>query len=212
VEWLLTPATAAALFVLFAASETALHRGIPAGATRRLTHVVGAGAAATFPLYLQLRDVLLLAGLFTAFLTYTWIRGSLNSIHAVERPSVGALLFPLGLGIAALVACGHPCAFAFGALVLAFADPAAATVGSWVTSPGWRAIGGKKSVSGSLSFFMVSAALATILVAASGGWDPLKVLAVAAILTMIEGCLGYGLDNLLLPLAAAVLGQAVLSL
>lgn len=128
-EWFLTLATAAALLALFALTENAWHRGFPPDVTRRLAHVVGAGAAATFPIYLQLRNVLVLAAGFTAFLTYTWLRGSLVSIHGVTRPSAGAALFPAGLGLAALAAWDHPAAFAFAALVLAFADPAAALVG-----------------------------------------------------------------------------------
>lgn len=211
-EWLLTLATAAALFVIFALSEAAIHHGIPAEATRRLAHAVGAGTSAVFPLYLQLRDMLLLASSFTVFLTYTWVRGSLRSIHGVARPSIGALLFPIGLGAVALVVWGHPRAFAFAALVLAFADPAAATVGNRVPSSEWRVIGGKKSVSGSLSFFIVSAALATIFAVASSDPHPLKAVAVATILTLVEGSLGYGLDNLALPWTAAILGETMLGL
>ena len=211
-EWLLTLATATALFVLFCTSEAALHRGVRAEVTRRLAHVVGAGTVATFPLYLQLRDVLLLAAGFTLFLTYTWIRGSLRSIHAVVRPSIGAPLLPIGLWFAALAAWGHPGAFAFAALVLACADPAAATVGNLVTSPGWRVIGGKKSLSGSLIVFIVSVALATMFRLASGDMLSLKVFAAAGILTLIEGSLGYGLDNVLLPLTAAILGETLLGL
>ncbi len=211
-EWLLTAATAAALVALFVASEMAAHRGIPAEITRRLAHVMGAGTAAAFPLYLRLRDVLVLAAVFSVFLTYTWIQGYLSSIHAVARPSIGAPLFPIGLGVAAFAVWGHVGAFALAALVLAFADPAAATVGNRVSSPGWRVIGGEKSLSGSLTLFIVSVVLATIFSVASSDQRPLNILAAGAILTVVEGSLGYGLDNLLLPLAAAVAGEALLSL
>lgn len=211
-EWLLTLATAAAVFVLFAVSESFAHRGVSAESTRQFEHVVGAGTAATFPLYLQLRDVLLLAWVFTLFLSYTWLRGSLRSIHGVARPSLGALLFPIGLALAALAAWGHPGAFAFAALVLALADPAAARVGTRVTGIEWRVTGGKKSVSGSLAFFLVSVVLVAIFGVASGELRPLTAIAVAATLTMIEGSLGYGLDNVPLPLGAALLGETLLGL
>ena len=210
-EWFLTLATAAGFLALFAASEATFHRGIPADTTRRLTHVAGAGAAATFPLYLQLRDVLLLACAFTTFLAYTCIRESLNSIHGVTRPSAGALFFPIGLGCAALVAWGHPMAFAFGALVLALADPAAGAMGGRVTSLSWRVPGGTKSLCGSLALFVVVAGLGAIFGIAVGDLRPVKLAAAAAVLSVIEGSLGYGLDNLLLPLAASVLGQTLLS-
>lgn len=77
-ELLLTLGTAAGLFILFAVLEAALNRGMPAESTRRLAHVVGAGAAATFPFYLQLRDVLLVAAVFTVFLASTQFQGDLR--------------------------------------------------------------------------------------------------------------------------------------
>jgi dolichol kinase len=193
-------------------SELLVHAGVSAETTRRVAHLVGAGTAATFPLYLQLRDVLVLAGTCTLFLTYTWMRGSLRSIHAVLRPSIGAPLFPLGLGLAALAAWGRPAAIAFAALVLAIADPAAAVAGKRSASTGWRVIGGRKSLSGSLMVFLVSGALATTFSVAAQEPHLLGVLAVATLLTIIEGSLGYGLDNLALPLAAALLGETLLGL
>lgn len=211
-EWLLTLATAAGLFVLFVGSELVVDRGISAESTRQIAHAVGAGAAATFPLYLHLRDVLFLAWAFTVVLTYTWIRGSLRSIHAIDRPSIGAMLFPVGLGVAALAAWGHPGAVAFAALVLALADPGASIAGNRIASLGWRVAGGQKSVSGSLAFFVVTAALAAIFGLASGELRPLRALIAGSILTLVEGSLGYGLDNLPLPLCAAVLGETLLGL
>lgn len=210
VESLLTLGTAAALLVLFAVSETALHQGFSPEATRRFVHSVGAGTAATFPLYLQLRDVLVLALAFALFLTYTWVQRGLPSVHAVMRPSIGAPLFPVGLGLAALATWDHPAAFAFGALVLALADPAAAIVGERVASPGWRVAGGKKSASGSLAVFTVAVALGTVVGIVSGEPRPFAVCAVAGILTLIEGALGYGLDNLPLPMTAAIIGEIML--
>ncbi len=211
-EWFRTLATAAALLALFSLTEHARHRGLSSVVTRRLAHAVGAGAAATFPLYLQLRDVLLLSAAFAAFLAYTWLRGSLLSIHGVTRLSVGAPLFPLGLGLAALASWYHPGAFAFASLVLALADPAAAVVGQRLPRPGWRVAGGKKTAGGSLALFSVSLTLGTIFAAASGGPRLLATVVVSAVLTVIEGSLGYGLDNLLLPPAAAMLGQTLLGL
>jgi dolichol kinase len=211
-EWLLTLATLAALLVLFAGSEAARRRGVRAETTRGLVHVMGAGTAATFPLYLQLANVLALALTFTAFLTLTWIVGSLRSIHGVARRSLGAMLFPIALGLTALAAWGRPAAFAFGALVLAVADPVAGAVGRRAASPRWSVPGATKSLGGSLAFFAVSALLASGFVIAA---DPSRLpaaLGVAAGLTLIEGSLGYGLDNLPIPLAAALAGETLLGL
>jgi dolichol kinase len=212
VEWVLTIATAAALALLFAATEIARRHGLPAETTRRGAHVLGAGAVAAFPLYLRLRDGLLLAAAAGTFLTYTWVRSRLPSIHAVGRPSAGAPLFPIGFAVAALVVWGHPIAFAFAALVLALADPAAAIAGERIGSPAWRVAGGRKSLSGSAAFFTVSLALGMVAGVASGDPRPPAAVVVAGILTLIEGSLGYGLDNLPLPVVTAVLGETLLGL
>lgn len=205
-------ATASALFALFAVAEFARRRGLPAETTRRLTHTVGAATAALFPLYLVLAEVVLLAAVFTAFLTLTWLRHSLRSIHDVDRPTVGALIFPAGLLLTALLVWQRPAAFAYAALVLALADTAAAAIGERLRSPNWKVAGGRKSLVGSLAFFTVALTLALAFTAASGHVSVLAALAAAMLLTLVEGSLGYGLDNLPVPVMSGVLGQYVLKL
>src|SRR6267143_3078376 len=89
--------TTLALLGLFAVSEFAGRHGLPAETTRRLVHIAGAGTTALFPFYLHLDEVVALAVVFTLFLVWTRVRGSLASVHGVARPTAGALLFPAGL-------------------------------------------------------------------------------------------------------------------
>jgi dolichol kinase len=213
VEWLLTLLTAAGLLLLFGISEELLRRRLlPPEKTRRMVHSLGAGACATFPLYLRLRDVLLLAGAFTIFLTLTWRRHGLRSIHAVDRPTAGALVFPAGLALAALAVWSHPRAFAFGALVLALGDPAAAIVGTTIGGPGWHVAGGRKTFAGSVALWLVVLLLAIVFGSLSGELRPSDAIAAATVLATVEGTIGYGLDNLPLPIVAAVLGELLLGL
>lgn len=211
-EWLATGATAVALLGLFAFTEAARRRGHRPETTRRIAHAAGAGTAALSPLCLQLRDVLLLAAITTAFLLITWLRGALGSVHAVARPTVGALIFPAGLALAAVMAWPHPAAFSFAALVLALADPAAAISGERMGGRSWRVAGSRKTVSGSLAFFAVSVVLGLMLSATFGETRPIAAVLTAAVLTAIEGCLGYGLDNLALAAAAVSLVQTLLGI
>lgn len=210
--WLLMLLSAGGLLIMFAGSEAARRHGLSSETTRRIVHAAGAGTAATFPLYLQLWNVLVLSLVFTILLALTWITGHLPSIHAVARPSLGAVLFPVGLGLTALMSWNHPVAFVFAALVLALADPIAAVAGSRLASPHWVVPGGTKSAAGSTAFFLVAAVLAIGLSAAAGTATPSVTLGTAAILTAVEGGLGYGLDNLPLPIVAAVAGAVLLGL
>jgi dolichol kinase len=209
---LLDVLTAAGLLGLFAAGQRAWRLGTPAESTRLAVHVAGASVAATFPLYLGLLDVIILGAGFTAFLTVTWARGSIGSVHGVRRPTVGALVFPIGLTATALVTWSHPAAFSFGALVLALADPAAHLAGNAARSRSWSIPGGMKSMAGSLAFLAVTLMLAFLFTWAMGTAALWPVITVSLLLTAIEGVLGYGLDNLPLPIAAALLGRYALGL
>ena len=204
--------TVLALLGLFAVSEFAGRHGQPAETTRRLVHIAGAGTTALFPLYLHLNEVVALGIVFTLFLTWTRVRGSLRSVHAVARPTLGAILFPVGLVLAAVTVWSHPPAFSYAALMLALPDPAAAIVGRRFSSLRWRVPGGEKSLLGSLTFLAVAFAVGTGFALALGNGSILAAAAVAAVLTAVEAALGYGLDNLPIPVVAGVLGEYWLSL
>src|ERR1700716_2950955 len=199
--------TTLALLGLFAVSEFAGRHGLRAETTRRLVHVAGAGTTALFPLYLHLSEVAALGVVFTLFLIWTRVRGSLRSVHAVARPTVGAILFPVGLVVAALITWSHPPAFSYAALMLALPDPAAALVGRRFGSPRWRIPGGEKSLLGSLAFFAVALVIGMGFVLATGNGSILTVAVVALVITGVEAALGYGLDNLFIPVIAGVLGE-----
>lgn len=199
--------TTIALLGLFAVSEFAGRHGLPAETTRRLVHIAGAGTTALFPFYLHLDEVVALAVVFTLFLVWTRVRGSLASVHAVARPTAGAILFPVGLVLAAVTVWSHPAAFSFAALMLALPDPAAAVVGGRFGSLRWQVPGGQKSVLGSLTFFAVAFAVGTIFALAAGNGSILAVAAAAAVLTGVEAALGYGLDNLFIPVLAGLVGE-----
>src|ERR1700693_6370100 len=199
--------TAFALLGLFAVSEFARRRGLPAETTRRLVHIAGAGTTALFPFYLRLSEVVALAVVFTVFLVATRVRGSLKSVHAVARPTAGALIFPAGLALAALTVWSRPAAFSYAALMLALPDPAAAVVGGRFSSVRWRIPGGEKSVVGSLTFFAVAFLVGTGFALVAGSGSILAVVAAAAIPPGVDATLGYGLDNLFIPVVAGLLGE-----
>src|SRR5207237_2283262 len=92
-------------------------------------------------------------------LGWTRVRGSLESVHAVARPTLGAVIFPIGLLLAAVAMWTHPAAFSYAALILAFADPAASVLGQRIDSLSWPVAGGRKSAAGRITFFAVAFAI-----------------------------------------------------
>ena len=65
---------------------------------------------------------------------------------------------------------------------------------------------------GSITCFAVAFALGTAFALAVGNHSILAVAAAAAVLTVVEASLGYGLDNLVIPLVAGLLGEQWLGL
>ncbi len=142
-------------------------------------------------------------------LAWTRSRGLLASVHGVERPTLGATLFPVGLVLAAVIGWEVPTSYVLAALVLALADPAAAIAGQ-MGGPSWAVLRGRKSLAGSVAFFATAIAIG---LAARVLGAPLSIgaiLATAAAVTVVEGSLGFGLDNLALPPLAAIAWRSAL--
>jgi dolichol kinase len=201
-------AVVVAVGVLFASAELLRRRGVSSDATRRYTHSTGGMIAAVLPAVLSLGEYLGLALVVAAVLAWTRARGLLGSVHGVERPTLGATLFPLGLAIAATFSWSHPAAYGLGVMTFALADPAAATVGERVGSPRWAVWRGTKSVAGSLTFVGVTLLIGLV----ASLWAPLGLLAIVAvalILGAIEGLFGFGVDNLVLPPIAVLAWRAI---
>jgi len=198
--------TAVAQGGLLAAVESGFRRGLGPETTRRIAHAAGAVSVAFLPLFLQLPELIALAVLFTAVLAFTRGRNLLRSVHAIDRTSAGALVFPAGLLLAVLVGWHHPGAIAYAALVLGLADPAAASVGGHIKGFRWAVVGGHKTLSGSAAFYIVAVAAGVLISVATGGPHWFGVVAAAAVLTTVEGSIGYGLDNLPVPTVASALG------
>ena len=203
--------TAVAQGGLLVAVEIAFRRGLGPETTRRIAHAVGASSVGVLPLFLRLSELVVLAVVFTVALAWTRARSVLGSVHAI-RVSAGALIFPAGLLLAALVGWHHPGAIAYAALVLGLADPIAAVAGSRLKGVGWAVVGGRKTLAGSLAFALVALAIGVLMGIGAGDLHLFAAVAAALLLTMIEGSIGYGLDNIPVPAIASMLGIVWLGL
>lgn len=184
---------------LFASAEILRGRGVSSNTTRRYTHATGGVVAATLPAFLSLGEYLGLALGVAVVLALTRARGFLGSVHGVERPTLGATLFPVGLAIAATLSWSHPASYGLGVVTFALADPAAAAVGEGIGSPRWAVWRGTKSVGGSLTFVGITLLIGLVAGVGAAPLGLIAIVAVALVLGTIEGLLGFGFDNLVLP-------------
>lgn len=143
-----------------------------------------------------------------AFLTLliTWIRKDLPGIHKTKRKSVGSVIFPIPIYLCFAVACerGEEMLFYIPVLLLTFSDTFAELGGKKWGKYGLVFFGGKKTLIGSLCFF-VSAAAILLVFFPFGTDDPgIKYLVgfilIALAATVAELISMRGWDNLTVPL------------
>jgi len=146
----------------------------------------------------------------------------LPAVEDVGRPSYGTVAY--GASITVLLALfwpAQPTAVAAGVLVMAFGDGLAGLLGPLIRSPSWSLWGQRKSVVGTGAMAIASAAVLSVLwslpasgVAGSGlaGGASAGGLAAAAAIALItavavglEQLSAYGVDNLTVPVAVALL-------
>ncbi len=182
-------------------------------ASRKLFHIMHAiglaGLAFIWPLSaIIVFELAFLVAMFVARYLHKhydkrwkWVH-YLGKTYRVGRKSYGDVLLPISIIIAALVA-HSKWEFVVAILVVGLADAAAALVGKkWGKSTSYMVFGQRKSLLGSVAFFVVALAVALGFSIFSPTYpgDILPLIAVAVILTGVENVGVYGSDNLLLPL------------
>jgi dolichol kinase len=133
--------------------------------------------------------------------------GRLNSIHRSNKPTVGAVLFPLSLFLCA----GFywridPLIFQGAALILGLSDGLAGLIGQKIGTRSYR-IMGHKTIEGSFIFFAITCGLLLFLLNRQNIFNFPQLLIItgaALLLTAVEGALSQGWDNLPVPLLAGL--------
>lgn len=210
-EWMAIIALSVAFLGLFALAEAMYVRARwKAEWTRKMVHVGTGLLTLFFPVVLQNQwSVLLLCGSFALLLIGSLYYRWLPSINAIDRFSVGSLMYPVAVYGCYLLFEAHHRDYTFfyvPVLILAVSDPAAALSGrAW---PKGRYSVGKetKTLMGSSVFFVTALLLFTLISRLSGKDLSLLLLwrgvVVAAFCTIAEAVSGKGTDNLTIPAAA----------
>ena len=170
--------------------------------SRRLAHVGAALIAAVSPYFLGAPIIIVACIIFALLVLIGRRTALLSSIHGVQRTSYGDVCLPLGEALAAALFLPHSIvAFQFGVLVMGLADPAAGIVGERFGRVSLPVPWVSKTLEGSCMFFLVACCIAAVFAPSLG----VALFALSAVLTLIEGVLGYGLDNLVLPAVGGLL-------
>lgn len=202
-------ASVVVLFFLILAEK--LHRTNRAAdeTARKLIHITVGMFVATWPFYLSAEIILILSAMLLVGIIVSRHFNIFNSIHSVRRQTWGDVLFPVGIGITALLA-SAPWIFAVAILHVGLADGLAAIAGQkYKKARQYKVFGQSKTATGTLVFFAVSVVImsaAILLVPGELSHRALPLLiAVPLVATLIENVAPNGSDNVFVPIVLCVM-------
>lgn len=191
-------------------------------AFRKIIHIFHGLTLASLAFIVPLEALVVLEGIFLVsmviarylsenFSRVPWIK-YMGRVYNVGRISYGEFFFPISVILLVFLA-DTKWEFAASVLVLGLADAAAALVGKkYGQSTMYPILGQKKSIVGSLAFCLVTLVVVTGFVQFA---EPtvsvslFSVIWVSLVLTIAENIGIYGTDNLLIPLSAVYLLNAL---
>jgi dolichol kinase len=203
---LLTILVVAVTFGILVFSEwLARAKQIHAELTRKLVHVAVGSFVAFWPFFLSWGQIQALSLAFFVVVCLSIKFNVFRSIHAVKRNMMGELLFAVIIGLLALIS-SSPWVFMAAMLHLSLADGLAAIVGlGWGDTNGYKVLGHKKSIAGSLAFMVASfCILAVYGLFAQSTTSFFTLLWLPLVATAAENIAVNGTDNLVMPLLIAV--------
>ncbi len=183
--------------------------------TRKFAHFTATVAVVPFPyIFSSHWYVLILATIFFIALFVTQYSKQLNSIHDIERKSVGSYLLPFAIYITFLMSnlLDNKFIYILPMLILGICDPMAAIVGMGMRRNNHRiiifGIDTGKSMFGSGAFLITSFVISMIALYFNRGIFDLKTiyiaLSVAIVSTLAELFSWRGSDNLSIPVSVAI--------
>lgn len=183
----------------------ARHISEPNEFSRKFVHITVGCFVAFWPFFLSWTQIMLLSAAFVVVVGASKYLKVFTAIHSVQRPTYGELFFAIAVGATALITDSKG-VYAAALLQMALADGLAAIVGMrYGLDNRYKVLGAVKSVAGSATFFAVSIALLSGFTVITGIAVSIPVIiGLAATATLLENLGAYGLDNLLVPLAIAI--------
>jgi dolichol kinase len=199
--------TIVTVFVLLSLNELWWRKhAVHSELSRKFVHVSVGSFVAFWPYFLSWHEIQFLSVAFLAVIALSKYLRLFQAIHSVQRPTWGEALFAIAVGATTLIT-HNDAIYAAALLQMSLADGMAAVIGTRFGNRQKYLIWGyAKSVLGTLTFFIVSL---LILVGfshyAHAQLSIAWIVGIAAIAGFIENIAIRGLDNLLVPIAVAVL-------
>lgn len=199
--------TVVVVFLLLSASELLFRNNKMTNEQgRKLVHILVGVYVAFWPTYLSFSQILLIGIAFLVVVSLSYKHTVFTSIHHVDRKTYGEICFALAIISLALIA-KSDWVFTTAMLVMALADGLAALVGrNFGKTNTYMVFKQPKSLIGTLTFILTS--YVTLVVCKHFGNlndNHLRLLAISFVAAGLENLAVYGLDDLVVPLAIALI-------
>lgn len=199
-----------AIFLLLLITEFMWRsRRVHVETSRKIIHMGTGMIVAFMPFFIRYELIQLLSLAFLLVVIASYKFKFFQSIHSVKRFTIGEILYPIGIGVCALLE-PAPWIFTAAILHLAIADSLASVVGhKWGKRTRYYIVTHGKSLVGSAAFFVTSslifAAAIPFVMASSLPSLPLLLIFCPLVLTGLENLSLFGSDDLTVPIAVIVL-------
>ena len=177
--------------------------------TRKVVHI-GSGNVILIAWWLNISSwVIIMAAVIAAIIAIiSYFYPILPSINSVGRKSLGTLFYAISIGfLTGMFWDSYPQYTAIGILVMAWGDGMAAIIGQRWGVHQYQALAMTKSWEGSLAMTATSYLVTSLILLFSLGnhWQTWLISAIAALVaTGLEAFSKWGIDNLTVPLATAI--------
>ena len=194
------------LFFAFVEKIASKH-SIGTETTRKTVHVIGGISAAFLPFIMSFAQITTLGLLIAAAMLISKKINFFKTIHETDRTTYGEVYFPLAIGITAFLF-PNLLAYSYGVLIMGISDGLAGIAGKKYGGKKYNILGVKKTYVGSLIFFIMTFLIGDFfLLPLNAPFAQLIIgnIIISMALTLVEGLLPLGLDNLALPPIGAFL-------
>jgi phytol kinase len=192
----------------------------PLDFTRKFIHVgVGMWVVGTALLFDTWYIALIPPATFVVINAISYWRGTIKAMETGDRGDLGTIYFPISFGALVYIFWGQPVLMVASMMPMTWGDAMAAIVGRRYGHYRFTIGGRTRSLEGSLAMLLwswVSTSLALILMPYLTGMPTISWLlalmyggAVALVCTLVEALTPWGLDNLTVPAAAALILNAL---
>lgn len=212
-DWLALAVSFAYVFAMIGVAEGLRKwRGYSVGFTRKFIHIaVGMWAYGTVLLF-ERRPMAIIPPLaFVAINALSYWRGTFGAMEIGQKGQLGTVYFPVSFAAILWLLWGRPHLLVASLMPMTWGDALAAIIGRRIGQRHYTIAGSSRSVEGSLVMLLTSwgATFVPLVLLSAGRVDPTTAAGVAMLIaigaTIVEAISPWGIDNLTVPAASALL-------